>query len=127
MNNKKGFTFVELLVVIALIGVIFVIAFPTVYTINKRVNERLYKTKIELILSAAEMYAQDEKVEDEVTVVTVEDLLENKYLVKDKKDNSSCESIHGCIFNPLTNEPFNDLEILVTKSSNNSYIATIKE
>ena len=127
MNKKKGFTFVELLVVIAIIGVIFVIAFPTVYTINKRVNERLYKTKIELILSAAEMYAQDEKAEDEVTVVTVEDLLENKYLVKDKKENSSCESINGCIFNPLTNEPFNDLEILVTKSSNNSYIATIKE
>ena len=40
--NKKGFSLSELLVVIAIIAVITIIAVPSIITINKNINKRMY-------------------------------------------------------------------------------------
>ena len=47
--NKKGFTFIELLAVIILIGLVIGIAIPSIRYADKKFHEKAYKTKIELI------------------------------------------------------------------------------
>jgi len=57
MKNQKGFTLVELLAVIVLLALIAGIAIPSALTISKKVKEKTYSTKIDLIESAADNYA----------------------------------------------------------------------
>ena len=57
--KKNGFTLIELLVVIAIIAILSVVVIPSVITVNKNVNERLYNQKVENIESAAELYASN--------------------------------------------------------------------
>ena len=58
-KDKKGFTLVELIVVIAIISLLMVIAIPSVLLVQRRINNRSYNTKVELILDAAELYGKD--------------------------------------------------------------------
>lgn len=57
MKNKKGFTLVELLVVITIIGIIMVLAVPNIMKMSERMNDRGYKSKKTLIEQAAVNYA----------------------------------------------------------------------
>lgn len=59
MKNKKGFTIVELLVVILILGVLLSIALPAIFNMNKRIKDRSYDSKIEMIETAAINYAQN--------------------------------------------------------------------
>ena len=82
MKNKKGFTLVELLSVIVLLGIIITIGLFSISSIRKTILDRQYKnlkTEIEL---AAEKYYQD----TESTIFYVQTLLDEGYL---KADNSS--------------------------------------
>ena len=54
--NKKGFTLVELLVVLVLLAVIMSIAIPSVTSSMERSKQKQKDAKIELIVSAAEIY-----------------------------------------------------------------------
>ena len=54
--NKKGFTLVELLAVIALIGVISTIAVVSMSGIRNRVDLKLVEGNLDLILTAARQY-----------------------------------------------------------------------
>ena len=54
--NKKGFTLVELLVVLVILAVIMSIAIPSVTSSIERSKDKQKKAKIELIESAAEIY-----------------------------------------------------------------------
>lgn len=55
--NKKGFTLVELLVVLVLLAVIMTIAIPSVTSSIERSKDKQKNSKIELLVSAAELYA----------------------------------------------------------------------
>ena len=82
MKNKKGFTLVELLSVIVLLGIIITIGLFSISSIRKAILDRQYKnlkTEIEL---AAEKYYQD----TENTFFYVQTLLDEGYI---KADNSS--------------------------------------
>lgn len=124
MKNKKGFTFIELLAVIALIGVLVIIAIPTLLTVKNRINERLANTKKELLLSAAELYAQDNGKNSNLTV-TVRQLIDSNYIEADiKSGEDDCTNENGCIVDPYVEVILDDVEILV-EYSNKTYTAKV--
>lgn len=59
MNNKKGFTLVELLATIAIIAIIAVIAVPAVTKVSQDTKAKMYDTKVKLIEQAAKAAYQD--------------------------------------------------------------------
>ena len=59
MKNKQGFTLVELLVVIAILGALMVIAVPSIFAISKKMKDRSFTSKTEMIEKAAVTYAQN--------------------------------------------------------------------
>lgn len=56
--RKKGFTLVELLAVIVLLGLLMAIAVPSALNLSSKVKSKSYDTKIDLIEKAAETYGQ---------------------------------------------------------------------
>ena len=56
---KKGFTIIELLAVIAILGLLFGISVPAYLAISSRINESLYQTRIEELKAKIEKYAED--------------------------------------------------------------------
>ena len=104
---KKGFTLVEIIGVVVLLGVIAAI---TVITINGTLNnskEKLYNTQIENIIKGARIWASTNvlklpEAEGEYVIVNLGQLKETGLIDKD-------------ITNPKTQEKFkNDLEIKIT-------------
>lgn len=125
MKNKKGFTISEVLVVIAIIGVILVIAIPSIVSIRKRSNERLLESKKDIILVAAELYAKDKGITND-TYVYVYQLVNNGYVDADvEQNNGKCtgdNTSKGCVINPVDDSSLNNKQILV-KITNETYIA----
>lgn len=58
MKKKNGFTLVELLAVIILIGLLMALVIPSALKLSSKVKERAYATKIDLIEAAAKSYGQ---------------------------------------------------------------------
>lgn len=132
--NKKGFTLAELLVVIAIIAVISIIAIPSIITVNKNINKRLYASKIETIISQAELYGTDNEDifngKSEVKVYLYE-LIEKGYLTKEVDINgTNCtENItldtgetvknteKGCVLNPINKESLNAEYVILKKEA----------
>lgn len=125
MKNKKGFTITEILVVIAIIGIILAISIPSIISIRKRSNERLLESKKDIILVAAELYAKDKNFQS-TTRVKIYELVNNGYVNADVKQNQkNCKGSNtskGCVINPVNNRSLNEKEILI-KLSNDGYVA----
>ncbi len=119
--NKKGFTLVEVLVVIAILGALIVLLIPTLGGYGKQAKEKVLKTKITSIELAAAQWAQTNYVDIvwtkttcdiidkdkspnpitidcEKTSVVVSKLIEMGYLKADKD---------GKIYDPVSGEVMN--------------------
>lgn len=59
MNNKKGFTLVELIAVITIIALIIVLVVPGIAESSRKSKYRSYLTKLESVRSGAILYGQD--------------------------------------------------------------------
>ena len=59
MKRKKGFTLVEILVTISLLSLIMIIVVPSVISINKKVKNKLYNTKVSQAEEATILWVQD--------------------------------------------------------------------
>lgn len=59
MKNKKGFTLVELLAVIVVLGIIMVIVIPAVSNNSKTAKEAVLKTKVNLVVDQASIWGED--------------------------------------------------------------------
>lgn len=59
--KKNGFTLVELLVVIIILGLLMAIAVPSAMSLAGKVKGKAYDTKIELIEKAAQTFGQSNK------------------------------------------------------------------
>ena len=85
--NRKGFTLVELLVVLVILVVIMTIAIPSVTSSIERSKEKQEKSKIEMILSAAEIYVDRHKNSyngNTPYVITVKNIICDGLLTKEQ-------------------------------------------
>ena len=56
MKNNKGFTLIELIGVIVILGLVLLIAIPNIVSTYERNKNKINEQKTEIILDAAEMY-----------------------------------------------------------------------
>ena len=85
---KKGFTLVELLAVIALLGVVALVIVPTVDKSIVDTKEKTYNRQVEVIKTALKEYQIDNKeyfYKNNSKVLTLIDLKEQGYLDFDLK------------------------------------------
>lgn len=119
MKLNKGFTLIELLSVIIILGVIGLIAIPTVNKAIKDAREKLYQVQINNIELGAKSWAADNVLnlpeeDGEMITLTLGQLKVAGHVQLD-------------IRNPITKKLFpNDMEITITKHLNN-YIYEVLE
>ena len=85
--NRKGFTLVELLVVLVILLVIMSIAIPSVTSSIERSKEKQRNSKIELVLSSAEIYVDRHKntfSANGTYIITVKDIICDGLLTKEQ-------------------------------------------
>ena len=95
--NKKGFTLVELLVVLVILVVTMAIAIPSVTSSMERSKQKQKNSKIELMESAAEIYIDRHKnsiVSN--SIVTVNDLICEGLLTKEQAKDPTNEKYTIC-------------------------------
>lgn len=118
MKDRKGFTLVELLAVIALMSIIIVIAVYSIKNTGDEAKEKDYVTKVSLIETSAVFYAQD-NITSYPQTVTIQSLLDSEYITPDVEEiSNNCGIVGGCLINPVTTESMNALEVIITKANN---------
>lgn len=123
MKNRKGFTLIEILAVIAILSILISAVSISVIEIRKKMNNRLYNTKISLIESAAILWGEDNEYElsleeNECENILVDDLVTEGYLKYDK-DNK--------VINPKDDSSMNNGIITVCLLENNTIEANFLE
>ena len=106
MKKNKGFTLVELLAVLVILATLITIAVPNVITLAKKVKVNMFCEKVDLLVTNAKLYGQDnyDAVEEgSLTSVTVSTLVNSGYA---KKDNNKCQA--GNTGNPCIKDPRDD-------------------
>lgn len=119
MKNKKGFTLIEILCVIVLIGILSVIATISIVNLSSKSKDNLYCAKIELIENIAESYGIKYELElnnsNELyngyksLKIKVNTLVEAGKLEPDKKND---------VINPKDNTVMNDIDIILYLKNN---------
>lgn len=59
MKKNDGFTLVEIIAVVAILGLILVLVIPTMNLSTSRTRQKAYETKLTMIENAAILYGQD--------------------------------------------------------------------
>lgn len=101
--NNKGFTLVELLVVIVILVVIMSIAIPSITSSIERSKDKQRKLKISLIESAAELYVDSHKnsfsnCSTSICNITVKTLVDDGKITKEEIEDPSNSSSTICGF-----------------------------
>lgn len=119
MKNKKGFTLIEILCVIVIIGILSVIATISIVNLSSKSKDNLYCAKIELIENIAESYGIKYELElnnsNELyngyksLKIKVSTLVEAGKLEPDKKND---------VINPKDNTIMNDIDIILYLKNN---------
>lgn len=122
MNNKKGFTLVELLAVIVILGVLTAIAVPSVLEISKKIKTDMYDSKIKTIEVAAELWADDHKSDclSQINTLQVGQLIPD-YLKADDNSGNFNSPTDGT---SLKGKSLNDLGINVACPKSSEIIIT---
>ena len=104
MKNKRGFTLIEVIMVIAVIGMIMLLIVPNVMTIINKNDVKSCENIKNSIIKSAELYVTDHKYElnfscNEKKPLNLEDLIAADYLKVDKT---------GKIINPIDDSTIYD-------------------
>ena len=74
MKNKKGFTLVELLAVIVILGVLLMIAVPAVQNVIKKAKNNATQKQAELFIDAAKKMAIIDEATSDMVIYKLSDL-----------------------------------------------------
>lgn len=138
MKNKKGFTLVELLAVIAILGIIIVIAVPSVMGINNLIKKDMLEKKGEIIEEAAILLGQDMKG----SIIASSKKYKNNYPCKsvivsylvpnylDKDNDNEClkedsTGTIGCIVDPSDSNKYLDKKKVIIYYKNKRIHAVV--
>lgn len=122
MKQKKnnGFTLVELLAVIALLGIIGTIATTSAINISKKLKSEMLCDKIEFITNAGKTYGSD--IYDSLSMdssnkveITVGDLVKKGYLKKDQDVDGNY------IINPDDDSSMDNWSVEIYRKNNRAY------
>ncbi len=108
----KGFTLVELLAVIIVLGAISLVVIPSVQRSVNRSGEQAYEVQVSNIEDAAKNWAADhiDSLPDhgKTVTITLEDLMQGNYVEQDLE-------------NPKTKKPFAKDTKIIIKNINENY------
>ena len=138
--NKKGFTLVELMGVIAILAIIIVIAARSFYGVRETSNKKMLETKIESLRKAAALYGaentniflvnnctnyEDFKSYTYCHIITVEDLIntEKVYFETSETDSDG----NATVINNVTEESMLNDGIIIYRNNNRVYAHMVKE
>ena len=109
-QNIKGFTIVEILAAVVILGVLSLIAIVSVSSVLDRAEENHYKTQKDTLIMAAKSYAQDNrnllpKNVGDSRIITLKELQDAKYIgdVVDRSKNA-CDEAEVTIFKYSKND-----------------------
>ena len=91
MMKNKGFTLVEVIMVVAILGIIIGIAVPSYIAISNNIKTKSYEQKVDNIKAKALEYANDNNVES--ITIPVKALIEEGYLAEENPDGNDNEKI----------------------------------
>ena len=122
--KKKGFTLVELLAVIILLGLLTFVVVPSVIGFIKEAKEKSYQQQLSNLKESAIRYVSDhtdiiDKIEkDGKYRISVNDLITNGYVRKTKD---------GKIYNPVNKEEINGCFVVENSEQYNQLTYTYME
>jgi prepilin-type N-terminal cleavage/methylation domain-containing protein len=105
---KKGFTLVELLAVIAILGIILVIAIPNVKDAITTSYEKIYEYNLERLQSAAKdyfVYKGIRLADTEKNIINIKQMVDENYL-KEIKDPDTKETCEGFVIVSRSNKNY---------------------
>lgn len=94
MSKKRGFTLVEVLSIIALLGIIVMLVFPKVGGNNNSKKEREFEKIRQIVVSAAKSYYSFNPDEYKIDIDT---LIEEKFISSDIKNPLTDNLLEGCV------------------------------
>ncbi len=120
MENKKGFTIVEILVAIVILGIIMAIAIPSYLNINEKNKEQARLNKIAQIELSAEKWADENNLSSPISIPILQ-LVNDGYLSADdgktneildpvSNENIICHNIDIYIENNIPNAEYTNKE-----------------
>lgn len=122
--KKKGFTLVELLAVIILLGLLTFVVIPSVIGFIKEAKEKSYQQQLSNLKESAIRYVSDHTdIIDEIEKngkynISVNDLITNGYVRKTKD---------GKIYNPINKEEINGCFVVENTEQYNQLTYTYME
>lgn len=128
MKNKKGFTLVELLAVIVILGILTAIAVPSVLGISKKIKTNMWESKVKTIEVALELWADDNKANcsSAIESLTVEQLMP-QYLKSDENGQNVFTDPSGLNTENLLNTKIKDIKVNKDKTINISNVCKKKD
>ena len=122
MENNKGFTFVELLVVIALLSIVLILTISQVQRVNNNSKIKLCKNKLSLIEESLNLYLTnnrslfssgglcEKKPVNNICYTSIKTIADQGIIDYDKDKT---------IINPVNNKLLNDYKVKIIYDSNN--------
>ena len=90
-SKNEGFTLVEVIMVVVILGIIIGIAVPSYIAVSNNIRRKNYDQKMDNIKSKALEYAKDNNVES--ITIPVKALIEEGYLAEENPDSNDNEKI----------------------------------
>ena len=122
--KEKGFTLVELLSVIVIMGIILLVAIPSVFGISKVVKDNMFCTKVHNIENAAKLYGSDYKddFDDKGYVkVDIKTIIDNNLYRKEIDGCSLGDENNGCVVDPRDYSVMDNKTVTIVKTGQRYY------